>query len=53
MEFQPEDILGENQPHIIDGKKVECRLAVPKDPNLEKKKLEKKRKKKNNKKEKL
>lgn len=33
-------------PHVIDGKKVECKLAVPKDPILEKKKLEKKRKKK-------
>jgi hypothetical protein len=32
-------------PHIIDGKEVECKLAVPKDPPKEDKKRKKKKKK--------
>ena len=32
--------------HVIDGKQVECKLAVPKDPVEEAKKLEVKRQKK-------
>ena len=32
-------------PHIIDGKEVECKLAVPKDPPKDDKKRKKKKKK--------
>jgi len=32
-------------PHIIDGKEVECKLAVPKDPPKDEKKRKKKKKK--------
>jgi hypothetical protein len=37
--------LIQDLPHIIDGKEVECKLAVPKDPPKDEKKRKKKKKK--------
>ena len=41
------DELLRDLPHIIDGKEVECKLAVPKDPPKDDKKRKKKKKKTN------
>ena len=44
------DLLGIDNPHIIDGKIVECKLAVPKDPMDKKLKIDEWKKKKRGKK---
>ena len=42
-EFVDARQLINNQPHFIDGKVVECKLAVPKDPIKDDKKRKKKK----------
>ena len=44
-------MLGERIPHIIDGKEVDCKMAVPRDPKEEKRKVEAKRRKRREKRE--
>ena len=44
-------MLGERNPHIIDGKEVDCKMAVPRDPKEEKRKVEAKRRKRREKRE--
>ena len=49
--YEQHDVLGERNAHIIDGKEVDCKMAVPRDPKEEKRKVEAKRRKRREKRE--
>ena len=46
-QIEAEELLGVSpfEAHIVDGKQVDCKLAVPKDPQQLKKRADQKRKK--------